>query len=271
MADSAVENGLAYYKNCADQEDIQFPIRRNLIRFSVMRQRGALSSNAWRVWVTDEGSAYVRCRDHMSEMKVSLHGSGDHRIAFTSESGLEMTEGSRLWTGWTEPPFCDGSGKVIPTLKLFFPSWALTLTQEMRRANPKVWQRNQFFIEGAESPMATVVSFAITNDDLSIRFISGRDQRSFPIGVIPVRSGKQLWVVAQYVPEANMQELALQGLRGMSMDPEVVHKLGDFSDGHVLGLCVVGPTPDGGRYWMPYAATINKDQPVSTVPQLPFE
>ena len=266
MTDSAAKNGFAYYKNRAGQGEIEFPLRRGPIRFAVMRKYGALSSNSWRVWVTDEGSAYVRCRDHMKEMKASLHGSGDHRIAFTNESGLEMTGGSRLWTGWSRPLYDDGS-KVVPSLRLFFPSWALTLTREMRKANPKMWNGNEFFIEAAETPQATILSFVITADDLTIRFRANGDQPSLPIGVLPIKSGQKLWVIEERVPELNMRELALQGLKGVPSDSGTAQKLNQFSDGHVLGLCVVGQTLDAGRYWMPYSVKVNRDHNSSSVPR----
>ena len=41
----------------------------------------------------------------MDHMKVSLHKSGVHQIAFVAESDLEMTEGNRFWQRWSEPHY----------------------------------------------------------------------------------------------------------------------------------------------------------------------
>ena len=87
---------------------------------------GGSTSNAWRVW-TDTRDAYICCRDNMGEIKISLHGSGKQHIAFRSETGIEMTPGSRFWNQWHEPPQQD---PAIPSFKLVFPPWGVRLTEE---------------------------------------------------------------------------------------------------------------------------------------------
>ena len=111
-------HGAAYYIRQGTEPAPTLPLRSSPMRFAVMRKDG-LSSNAWRVWVDPAPDAYVLCRDHMKEMKASLHQSGKQHIAFTSKTGIEMTKGSRFWNQWTEPQYYDGS-QVIPTLNLFF-------------------------------------------------------------------------------------------------------------------------------------------------------
>ena len=204
------------------------------------------------------GDAYVLCRDHMQGMKASLHQSGKQHIAFTTESGNEITQGSRFWNQWTEPQFYDGS-QVIPTLNLFFPDWALTLTEEMREAKPGVWNTNSIFVEAAESPLATVISFVITNEDLAMEFNATGPSPSFPLGILPVRSGKKLWIIAHHVAEGNMKELAGQGIAAAATIPGMEPKWEEFPDGHVFGACVTGPTTDGGAFWMPFAVRMDKD------------
>ena len=102
-----IPDGMAYYKNLKLGEDLELPIRESPVRFSIMRKNG-LSSNAWRIWVDNRGNAYIKSRDHMQELKISLHNSGKQHIAFTPESGLEMTEGNRFWDQWWEPPHYRG-------------------------------------------------------------------------------------------------------------------------------------------------------------------
>ena len=78
---------MAYYTRHETDSASSLPLRNSPMRFAVMRKDG-LSSNAWRVWVDPAGDAYVLCRDHMKEMKASLHQSGKQHIAFTSETGI---------------------------------------------------------------------------------------------------------------------------------------------------------------------------------------
>ena len=253
--------GMAYYLNSTLKHDTELPLRESPIRFAVMRRNG-LSSNAWRVWVEESGDMYIAGRDHMKTLKISLHKSGKHHIAFTSESGLEMTAGSRFWDQWSEPNY-DGS-KVAPTFNLFFPSWGLNLTQDLRDADAGVWDKNQISVEAAESPVATRVSFVITDADFTMRFSTGGDSPSFPLGVVSTESGKKLWVIASYSPEGNMKELAGKGIRELQsslngageasyVDMDIVEKLREMPSGHVLGMCVSGLTKEGGAFLMPFA------------------
>lgn len=251
------DRGMTYYAREGSEPALSLPLRTSPIRFAVMRKDG-LSSNAWRVWVESDGSAYVLCRDHMKEIKASLHPSGKQHIAFISESGKEMTKGSRYWNQWTEPQYYDGS-QVIPTLNLFFPEWALALTEETREANPSIWDTNSIFIEAAESPLATVISFVITNEDLEMRFNAGGPSPSLPLGILPVRAGKKLWIIAQQAAEGNMKDLANQGITAVASSTHMQQTSAEYPDGHVFGVCVTGPTNDGGAYWMPFAIRMDAD------------
>ena len=106
--------------------------------------------------------------------------------------------------------------QVVPTFNLFFPSWALTLTQAIRDSNPKIGNGNQIAIEAAESPTATVISFVITDADVNMRFSTIGESRHFPLAILPLRHGKTLWVVVWHRPEGNMQDLAEEGMSGLA-------------------------------------------------------
>ena len=147
----------------------------------------------------------------MKETKISLHESGAQHMAYTPESGHTMPDGTRFISQWTQPNYDDGS-KLVPGFYLLFPSWALGLTQEMRDANVDVWNKNQIFFEAAESPLATIVSFTVTDADLSVRFNPAGDTPNCPLAVLASGTGKKLWVVAQHIPEGNMRQLAEKGL-----------------------------------------------------------
>ena len=250
-ADGETSSGMAYYKNPTLATDLAIPITKSPVRFSVMRRNG-LSSNAWRVWVDEGGEAYIRSRDHMHNIKVSLHRSGQHQLSFTTESRLEMTEGNRHWIRWSEPPNNPGS-PVIPTFNLYFPSWGLTLNEDRRNTHPRVWDRNQIAIEAGETPTATVISFVIMNDQLNIPFNISGDIPHFPLAALPLRLGKKLWVVACHRPEANMRDLARQGASGLAgYAQSTPEPFTDIPDGEVLGMCVAGNTPAGGTFLMPF-------------------
>ena len=227
-------------------------LRESPIRFAVFNREG-LSSNAWGVYSGKLGDIYIRCRDHMKEQKISLHQSGRQHIAFTSESGIETTEGSRFWDQWWEPQSHDRS-KVVPTFSLFFPSWGLSLTQSMRDDNPRVWNKNQIRIGAAENPEATVVSFAITDDDFEMRHNDVEHSWSSPLGALPTRPGSKLWVIAYHRPEGNMKELTEPAIR--ELQASRVDQLREFPSGHVFGMCVSGLTEDGGAFIMPFTVQV---------------
>jgi hypothetical protein len=236
--------GMAYYTNSKSGEDIALPYRQAPIRFGAMRKNG-LSSNSWRVWVGGDGSAYIVCRDHMQGLKVSLHSSGQQKITLESPPGAVLPGGTLDWGRWKEPPFYNAP-KVVPTFYLLFPTWALGLTQEMRDASAASWDGNHVFIEAAESPKATVVSFVITDDDLSMTFNGGGENPSFPLGLLAVRLGKKLWVVAHNVSEEPIVRLANNLLE--HIDTTMGKQLHDEHSGQTLGISATGLSEGGGRY-----------------------
>ena len=248
--------GIAYYKNLKLGNDLELPTRESPVRFSIMRSNG-LSSNAWRVWV-EGGNGYINSRDHLRDLKVSLHNSGKQHIAFTPESTHQMSKGNRFWDQWWEPDHFRGP-QVVPTFNLFFPSWALTLTQAIRDSNPKIWDTNQVAIEAAESPTATVISFVITDDDVNMRFSTIGESRHFPLAILPLRDGKTLWVVVWHRPEGNMQDLAEEGISGLAANIAATpEQFLTIPDGEVLGMCVSGKMQDGGTFLMPYAIELHR-------------
>ena len=245
---------MAYHKNLTLGYDVTLPIGNSPVRFGVLGKNG-LSSNAWGVYVEQYGDIYLVCRDHMKETKVSFHQSGKQHFGFTSESGLETADGGRFWDEWWEPQFHNGS-KIVPSYSLLFPSWALGITQEMRDANPKVWNKNQVFVEAAESPEATIVSLVITDLDAEFKFKTDGELQSFPLAVLPVKADKKLWVIARQGPEGNMKELAKRGIGGINAD--MVRKLEDLPDGHVLGMAVTGRSGETGRYMLVFLAQMHR-------------
>ena len=174
--------GLGYYFGPGFTSGSQLPLKQSPINFAVIRHNG-LSSDPWLVRVDKKGDIYILCRDNMDHMKVSLHKSGVHQIAFVVESGLEMTEGNRFWQRWSEPHYAEGS-KGVPTLRLLFPSWSLEVTPETRQKKSSIWDKTQVWIEAAEEPLATEVSFFVTDDTVANFQVEGV-KPCVPVGMLP--------------------------------------------------------------------------------------
>ena len=231
--------GMVVYGNTA--LNVQLPIRKGPLRFAVMAKNG-LISKTWRVWSEPSGDIYIACRDSLREIKVSLHQSGRQHVAYTSESGLETTAGSRFWARWGEPLFSNDS-KVTPSFKLVFPNWALGLNYDDRQANPRKWRANQMFIETADSNSVTVVSFLITDQGLNLT----RDNpRNSALGILPARAGKDLWVIAHREPEADLKQVVERAIEeaNQTLGPQ----LRAAHQGEVLRACLLGVSPEDLRY-----------------------
>ena len=243
-ADSELLSGMAYYPNPKLGQDITLPLREAPIRFAVMRRNG-LSSNSWKVQVGRDGSVYVFCRDHMKDeeqLKVSLHSHGLQKITL---EGSRLPSGTLDWGRWREPPFYSGP-EVVPTFQLLFPHWGLGLTQEQRDENTACWDDNQLFIEAAESPQATIVSFVVTDADLSMSFSGGGETPSFPLGLLHVRPEKKLWIVAHNALEEPIAQLTNRLLDHIYTSKGT--QLNDQYGGQTLGISVTGNSKGGGGF-----------------------
>ena len=237
---------LVVYVNREVCHQSELPLRESPLRFAILRKDGT-TSNAWGVRVDRNGEVYVVCRDNMKELKISLHASGERHIAFTKESGLEMTDGSRFWNKWNELPL-DGS-KVMPSFHIFFPSWGIGLTEDMRNSNSRVWDTNQLFIDGVESPYRIAVSFCETDEHLRMNFPNQEENCALPLGVIPTSPGKKLWVVAQLGLEGKLRETAERAL--YHMDNSMPQSLKEESKGEILAACLSGKNDSGSAFILP--------------------
>lgn len=208
-----------------------------------MRKNG-LSSNAWGVYVDNSGEVYIACRDSAREVKVSLHKSGQQHIAFTKESGIRTMEGNRFWNQWTEPHH-SSSSPLIPSFKLVFPSWTLGLTYDDRKSNSKIWDKNQIIVESSDSPFVTQVSFFMMDEHLTMSSI---EVPSYPLGVIPARPGKKLWIIAHHGPEGNLREVVTDTIN--HIDRTVGKKLFHEHAGTVLTASMAGAHDDGYPYML---------------------
>lgn len=236
------------------EQCLPLPLRDGPVRFAVISQDG-LSSNAWRVWAERTGDAYIVCRDNMKEIHVSLHQSGQQHITFEVRTADGVIK--ERWAQWWEPAHY-GDPDIVPSFQLLFPTWALVLPYVTRLKNPQVWDKNLVLVETNEEHPLTVVSFYITNQNVSITF--GGNPPSYPLAVLSLcrRPGKRLWVVASQEPEGKLREVLKtaeqrinqQGLRG--------ERIEELDDGQELSGLPTGPTDYGCQYGIVVPMTQHK-------------
>lgn len=217
-------------------QDLTLPLRRGPIRFAVVLNNG-LTSHSWKVF-THGGDAYVVCRESMKEIKVSLHDSGRQHIAFTKGSGHEITPGSRFWNRWWQPS--SGQCPPVPSVKLLFPSWGTTLRIDAVR--PK-WKNTQLLIEG-DDELVTSVCLFVREEDQNLRQTR---LPSLTLGVLPLRTGKELHVISCREEPRNLKKVAEAGIQFMN------HKMPIAVDmvGEVMTALFVGDDPVGCPYLLP--------------------
>ena len=250
--------GLQYYINPKVGADLGLPLTTNPINFSAMLENG-LSANAWGVCVEKSGDIFIYCRDHMKQVKISLHKSGMQFVAFTKESDIKMTGNSRLWHRWSEPEHHDDSS-LVPTFNLQLPSWGLALSQETRDANGGVWDDNHIFIAATEDPIATTVSFVIKNSDVNLTPGPSENWPFLPIGVLDASPGKKLWLCVQYRDEGNMKENVREIVAHTNGDAEMTAALERPPIGETFSICTGGFDSEGVAYMLPFPVRVRKDE-----------
>ena len=197
--------------------------------------------------VEDTGDAYIYCRDNIEEIKISFHKSGKQHVAFTKESGHEMTPRSRFWNQWREPP---QQNPAVPTFKLVFPNWGIGLDEEQRKKAQSKWDKNQILIEG-DDELLTVVSFFILDEGVTFRKQGG--PASYPIAVLPIRPGKRLFAIAGKEPEGDLKakvETAFQKIDVSALPRRQVL-------GKVISVCMTGDQPAGYAYMAMVPANVD--------------
>ena len=229
------------------------------MRFAVVGKDN-LTSNSWKVWTDKKGDAYISCRDHMKERKISLHQSGQQHIAFTTESALQTSRGNRLLQITKEPDTYDGP-KVKPSAGLFFPSWGLHLTPQMRGGDPKTWNSKVSFIKAAEEPLATVISFAIINTGIDLQTALDDEPLISPVASLDVRPGKKLWLVRRSELDYEMRQLATQAVNDCNQNPEMAQILEDNQGENDFSMCVDGLNTEGIPFLMPFPTQVVEEGP----------
>ena len=176
------------------------PVREGSIRFAIQYRDGQ-TSNAWGVHVEKAGDAYVYCRDHMKGQKVSLHASGKQHITVPTKPASVDGMSNRFLNQWYEPAF---GKQAVATFQILFPSWGNKLNHEQRESQRARWKKNDILIE-ADDESLIVVSFIIMNEDHVLRKAEG-PWPSTVVGILPLREGKKLWVLASKGLEGDLKE-----------------------------------------------------------------
>lgn len=243
-----MDGGMKCYLNCSGS----LPLKNNPLRFAVCRQNG-LSSNSWRVWVERAGDVYIVCRDRFSGLKISLHQSGKCHAAIDNQP---LSGGDRYMGKW-EYPLVDETKGVLP-FKLLFPNTSLYLNQESRDSLPRIWDKNQVYIEAPESPFGTVLYFIIA--DASIVRADLKESLSYPLAVMPAWPGTRLWVIVSHVYEGGMLRSLWEcmGKALEQMNDETAEKMELKEEAQVFLIALRGWTDDGGPYLMPFPIEIGK-------------
>lgn len=214
------------------------PLRVGPLRFALVNAEG-FSSDSWIVRVGSRGDVYVVCREADLEIKVSLH-----------ESGLQKFSYQRKWRDdpieyehrWVEHGHYRGN-RARPSFALILPTFGLYLDEEWRRTHPRTWLARHLLLQAPQQPLATLVAFAIVDEDVSIMDIVGYAV----LAELPTRPGKKLCVIAGSMSEARFLLMLQSGMEGMLRESSPKDLMASFDEPfRVVGLHF----PDEGGPWM---------------------
>ena len=224
---------------------LELPLRTSPIRFAITKNDG-FTSNSWGVRIEKKGDAYVYCRDSMQGQKVSLHTSGKQHISFDKNTlNMKFNDNDRFMNQWWEPKH---TGEAIPTLRLLFPTWGLSLNTEQRNETQTVWEKNDVLIP-ADDKMVTVVSFIIMDDTTRLRKTEGSPPCAL-FGILRLRPGKSLFVIAGYEPEGDLRGIADAALREIASTTD--RKLWEGDED--ITICLTGYTVKNCIFMLPLSA-----------------
>lgn len=175
----------------------------NVIRVAVGTPEA--HSPTWRIWHSGpRDDLYVGCRRTASEMKVSLHASGDFRFAFTDKhvesDHAVVTKDKRVLGDRWRP--VEAKPGLWRTLSLRAPWFALTLDDPLA-SNVTLAPTPP---EGSEKVLAVVVARA------GIEFVDRAAPDGRALGPVRMPSGATAWVVVREmpIPDATLAEIHQQ-------------------------------------------------------------
>ena len=150
---------------------------------------------------------------------------------------------------WQEPEY---EGEAIATFRLLFPPWGIGLDAEQRDTFRSTWDKNHILVEGHDE-LLTVVSFIIIDDDKTLRRKEGSASMSL-FGVLQLRRGKKLCVVAGWQPEGNLRTIVEEAVKKIRIPAEQVVPE-DFT-GKDFSLCLTGYSSTNTAYMLAIPARL---------------
>jgi hypothetical protein len=161
---------------------------RNTVRFAVGSASEARSS-LWRLWV-DKDDVYLAVRQTPRGLKVSLHKSGDWRIAWVKNPDLnEQLHADRIVCRWRRPPeftpgWTHGVSILVPAIPLQHPLSAMV------EAGTKV-----AWIPPAQPGRALEIGVLISAPRARITTVRVADGPARTVGQVKLANGDAVWVV----------------------------------------------------------------------------
>ena len=105
------------------------------------------------------------------------------------------------------------------------------------------------WLEAAEEPLATEISFFVTDDTVTNFQVNGV-KPCVPVGMLPTRPGKTLWAIASHRTQDTLKEWAQDLINQIAADQETKEKLSGTATGDTLRFNATTYAEDGGACWM---------------------
>ena len=183
------------------REDL--PLRQGPLKFALMNS-DRLSSESWVIKVTNQGDVYIICREEDLDIKVSLHQSGEQKIAYRATWRGDRIDYVRWWK--EHPHYRDNRAR--PSFTLIFPDFGLSLDEAWRRDYPNTWSARHLLVQAPHQPLATLVAFVIVDADVDMTEHVGYAL----LAEIPTRPGKKLCVIVGHTSEHRVSRMLHDGL-----------------------------------------------------------
>ena len=119
-------------------------------------------------------------------------------------------------------------------------------TQESEKFQTR-WGQNDVLIP-AHDKMVTVVSFVIVDDGICLKKEDGSPP-SMPFGILRLRPGKSLIVIAGYEPEGDLKDKVKEALKEIAYTTEP-----KLLEGEGLKVCLTGYTLENSIFMLPLTA-----------------
>jgi hypothetical protein len=186
------------------------------VRFAVGEPNGSCHGSVWRLWVNGN-DVYIAARAITSAQKVSLHASGDWRVAFTNPymsraSRLVPAGRGRIIDRWPRPPeFAPGwtrgfvirvpASEVVPSVPLVDDPSDIVWLNRL----PDGWCTHVTVLLSA--------SDATGSGGRGFATAAGRENFTEVVTKLTLRDGSHVWVVAHAEEMTQSQQAQVEELR----------------------------------------------------------